>query len=90
MCVGLISPVFTWFSKNLQLTTWYVVSVFSVLFSALVSYTRVCVAVQLHTQEKDRDMALLLAGITTQLGAMLGAILFFVLVYFTDIFYSPV
>lgn len=56
---------------------------------ALVSYTRVCVAVQLHTQEKDRDMALLLAGITTQLGAMLGAILFFVLVYFTDIFNSP-
>ena len=57
---------------------------------ALVSYTRVCVAVQLHTQEKDRDMALLLAGITTQLGAMLGAILFFVLVYFTDIFNSLV
>ena len=56
---------------------------------ALVSYTRVCVAVQLHTQEKDRDVALLLAGITTQLGAMLGAILFFVLVYFTDIFNSP-
>ena len=57
---------------------------------ALVSYTRVCVAVQLHTQEKDRDMALLLAGITTQLGAMLGAILFFVLIYFTDIFNSLV
>lgn len=54
--------------------------------SALVAYTKVGIAVQLYVQGKDRDTALLLAGIITQLGALLGAVLFFVLVYFTNIF----
>lgn len=54
--------------------------------SALVAYTKVGIAVQLYVRGKDRDTALLLAGIITQLGALLGAVLFFVLVYFTNIF----
>ena len=54
--------------------------------SALVAYTKVGIAVQLYVRGEDRDTALLLAGIITQLGALLGAVLFFVLVYFTNIF----
>ena len=57
-----------------------------VTISVLVAYTKVGIAVQLHVQGKDRDTALLLAGIITQLGAMLGAVIFFVLVYFTNVF----
>lgn len=57
-----------------------------VTISALVAYTKVGIAVQLYVQGEDRDTALLLAGIITQLGALLGAVLFFVLVYFTNIF----
>ena len=60
----------------------------NVAISALVAYAKVGVVVQLHTQAQERDTALLLAGLVTQLGSMLGAVLFFVLVYFTDIFPS--
>ena len=54
--------------------------------SALVSYTKVGVVVQLHDKERDQDTALLLAGIVTQLGSLLGAVLFFILVYYANIF----
>jgi len=57
-----------------------------VAISAVVSYTKVGVAVQLYVQGRDKDSALLLAGIVTQLGSLLGAVLFFVLVYYTTIF----
>ncbi len=58
----------------------------NVSISGLVAYAKVGAVVQLHTRQDNRDVALLLAGLITQLGSLLGAVLFFVLVYFTNIF----
>ena len=54
--------------------------------TALGSYTKVAIAVVLHSDRVAPDIALILNGLCTQLGAFLGAILFFNLVYFTDLF----
>ena len=54
--------------------------------SALVSYTKVGVVVQLHAREVDKDTALLLAGMVTQISSLFGAVLLFALVNYTQIF----
>lgn len=58
----------------------------NVSISALVSYTKVGVVVQLHVREVDKDTALFLAGMVAQLSSLVGAVLFFGLVYYTRIF----
>lgn len=59
----------------------------NVAISVIVSYMKVGSIVQLHTNNGDRDTALLLAGVAFQLGSLLGAVLFFLLVYYADIFH---
>ena len=58
------------------------------VFHALVSYSKVSLVVILHGQGTDRDSALFLVGVVIQLGAFLGAVVFFVLIYFTDLYNS--
>ena len=60
--------------------------VVNVAIGALSSYAKVGVAVQLHADKINKDVALLANGVFTQLGSMLGALLFFILVNFTDLF----
>lgn len=55
----------------------------NVSIAGLVAYAKVGAVVQLHV---DGDIALYLAGLVTQLGSLLGALLFFVLVYYTNLF----
>lgn len=52
----------------------------------MVTYTKVGIAVIMHNDPVNNDTALLLNGISTQLGSLLGALLFFCLVYYTSIF----
>ena len=54
--------------------------------TALGSYTKVTIAVVLHSDKIAPDIALILNGICTQLGALIGAVVFFSLVYSTDLF----
>ena len=61
----------------------------NVCVSGLVSYTKVGVVVQLHAREKDKDTALLLAGVVTQLSSLVGAVVLFALVNYTQVFKSP-
>ena len=58
----------------------------NVAIGALASYAKVGIAVQLHADKSNKDAALLANGILTQLGSLLGALLFFVLVNFTNLF----
>ena len=58
------------------------------VMTGLGSYTKVAIAVTLHADSVAPDLALILNGICTQLGALLGAVVFFILVYFTDLFKS--
>lgn len=60
----------------------------NVSISALVSYTKVGVVVQLHAREADKDTALLLAGVITQLSSLVGAVILFALVNYTQIFHK--
>lgn len=60
----------------------------NIAVAALVSYAKVGAVVQLHCSQSDKDTALLLAGVVTQIGSVLGALLFFVLVYYTNVFKS--
>lgn len=55
--------------------------------AALTAYTKLSIAVQLHSNDNN-DTALFLAGAITQLGSLLGSVLFFILVFYTHI-YSP-
>ena len=59
-----------------------------IAIQVVVSYIKVSLVVLLHTQAADRDSALILVGVAIQLGSMFGAVLFFLLVIFTDIFQS--
>ena len=49
----------------------------NVLITGIVSYTKVGVVAKLHSSTQDKDTALLLAGIVTQIGSTLGAVVFF-------------
>ena len=60
----------------------------NIAVTALVSYAKVGAIVQLHSSQADRDTALMLAGVVTQIGSLVGSLLFFVLVYYTDAFQS--
>lgn len=61
----------------------------NIAISSLASYAKVGAAVQLHSNAQgNRDTLLFLAGIVTQIGSLLGALLFYVLVYYTDVFQS--
>ena len=53
--------------------------------AGLSAYVKLSIVVQLHCKENN-DVTLFIAGAVTQLGSLLGAILFFVLVYFTDVY----
>lgn len=53
--------------------------------SAITSYTKLSVVVQLHHTDNN-DVALFIAGTVTQLGSLIGAVVFFFLVYFTNIY----
>ncbi len=53
--------------------------------AAIASYTKLSIAVQLH-HDHDKDVALFLAGAITQIGSFVGSILFFALVFFTNIY----
>lgn len=55
--------------------------------SGLGSYTKVTIAVTLHSDKVAPDVALILNGLCTQLGSLLGAVLFFNLVYSTHLFF---
>lgn len=59
-----------------------------VVFSGMVAYSKVGLVVLVHGQGKDRDTALFLVGVAIQLGSFFGAILFFCLVYYTNLFNS--
>lgn len=68
--------------------TFYILQVFAyIAVSALASYTKLSIVVQLHTNQNN-DVSLFMAGLVTQFGSLLGAVLFFVLVYFTNIYTS--
>jgi len=54
--------------------------------ASLVAYCKLSIAVQLHSSSHDSGTALFLAGCVTQLGSLIGALLFFVLVYYTNTF----
>ena len=56
-----------------------------VIIAALTSYTKLSIVVQLHHNDSN-DVALFVAGAVTQLGSLIGAILFLFLVYFTDLY----
>lgn len=59
-----------------------------VTLNAVVAYSKVGLVVLLHGRGTDRDSALLLVGVAIQWGSLLGAFLFFCLVYFTPLFNS--
>ena len=59
----------------------------NISIAALTSYNKLSIAVQLHCNEENRDTSLFLSGAITQLGSLTGALLFFILVYFTNIFH---
>lgn len=61
----------------------------NVIVNATASYAKVGIAFQLHADQTSKDLALLMNGVFTQLGSLLGAVLFFCLVYFTHIFQQP-
>ena len=64
----------------------YFMQVFAyVAVTAITSYTKLSVVVQLHHNDNN-DVALFIAGAVTQIGSLVGAILFFILVYFTSIY----
>lgn len=63
-----------------------IVVVTHVAMSAIVSYAKVSIAVQLHSSEQQSGTALFLAGLVTQLGSLLGAVLSFCIVNYGGIF----
>ena len=84
MCFGLLVSTFK-FLYQVTIIHYLQVVVY-IAISAVVSYTKVDIVTQLHSQE-DRDSALFLAGIVVQLGSLLGAVLFFFLVNSANIFH---
>ena len=58
----------------------------NVILNTMVTYTKVGIAVIMHNDPINNDTALLLNGISTQSGSLLGALLFFCLVYYTSFF----
>ena len=60
--------------------------VVNIIVSASSSYAKVSIAFQLYADKTSRDLALLMNGVFTQLGSLIGAVLFFSLVYFTSVF----
>jgi hypothetical protein len=56
-----------------------------VIIAVLTSYTKLSIIVQLHCKAQN-NVTLFMAGTATQLGSFCGAILFFVLVYFTALY----
>ena len=63
--------------------------VVNVIISVTSSYAKIGIVFQLHADQTNKGLALLMNGVFTQLGSLLGAILFFCLVYFTGIFKQP-
>ena len=53
--------------------------------AALASYTKLSIVVNLH-HNQNNDITLFVAGAATQLGSLIGAVIFFILVYFTNIY----
>ena len=53
------------------------------MVAALAAYIKLSIMVQLHGQSSNH-LALFIAGVVVQLSSLIGALLFFVLVYFTD------
>ena len=76
------------FPHNNQLCVLFSQVCVNIAVAALVSYAKVGAVVQLHSSQTDRDTALMLAGVVTQIGSLVGSLLFFVLVYYTDAFQS--
>lgn len=62
-----------------------IVVLVNVAISSMVAYVKVGVTVQLHSYS-EKNLALTVGGVVNQLGSLLGAMLFFGLVYYTNIF----
>lgn len=60
----------------------------NVAISAMVTYAKVGVTSQLHGYSENQNLALTVGGVVTQLGSLTGALVFFALVYYTNIFQS--
>ena len=58
----------------------------NVCVASLLSYCKLSIVVQLHNSEQDNGTALFLAGSVTQIGSLIGAVIFFVLVNYTNVF----
>ena len=58
------------------------------VFNGVVAYSKVGLVILLHGQGSERDSALFLVGVVIQLGSFVGAVIFFCLVYFANIFSS--
>lgn len=57
----------------------------NIAISAMIAYIKVGVTVQLHSYS-EKNLALTVGGVVNQLGSLIGAMLFFGLVNYTDIF----